>query len=69
MMEKTGFVYILASKRNGTIYIGVTSDLPSRSISTSSARSAASPEDMGARPWSDTRRSTSSTRRATVSFK
>jgi putative endonuclease len=29
-MEKTGFVYILASKRNGTIYIGVTSDLPSR---------------------------------------
>ena len=25
-----GFVYILASKRNGTLYIGVTSDLPRR---------------------------------------
>jgi putative endonuclease len=25
-----GFVYILASKRNGTLYIGVTSDLPKR---------------------------------------
>jgi len=24
---KTGFVYILASKKNGTLYIGVTSDL------------------------------------------
>ena len=26
----SGFVYILASKRNGTLYIGVTSDLPKR---------------------------------------
>ncbi|SIQ12332.1 putative endonuclease [Rhizobium sp. RU20A] len=25
-----GYVYILASKRNGTIYTGVTSDLPTR---------------------------------------
>ncbi len=25
-----GFVYILASKRNGTLYIGITSDLPKR---------------------------------------
>ena len=25
-----GHVYILASKRNGTLYIGVTTDLPSR---------------------------------------
>ena len=25
-----GFVYILASQRNGTLYIGVTSDLPRR---------------------------------------
>ena len=25
-----GHVYILASKRNGTLYIGVTNDLPSR---------------------------------------
>ena len=29
-MEKGGFVYIMASRRNGTIYIGVTSDLPKR---------------------------------------
>lgn len=29
-MEKRGFVYIMASRRNGTIYIGVTSDLPRR---------------------------------------
>jgi putative endonuclease len=29
-VEKAGFVYIMASGRNGTIYIGVTSDLPKR---------------------------------------
>ena len=29
-MEKSGFVYIMASARNGTIYLGVTSDLPKR---------------------------------------
>jgi putative endonuclease len=29
-MEKNFAVYILASKRNGTLYIGVTSDLPKR---------------------------------------
>nr|WP_295670720.1 GIY-YIG nuclease family protein [Sphingomonas sp.] len=29
-MEKSGFVYIMASTRNGTIYIGVTSDLQRR---------------------------------------
>ncbi len=28
--EKTPSVYILASRRNGTLYIGVTSDLPQR---------------------------------------
>ena len=26
-MTKTGYIYILASKRNGTLYIGVTSNL------------------------------------------
>ncbi len=30
MGEKHFFVYMMASKRNGTIYIGVTADLPSR---------------------------------------
>ena len=29
-MKKTYYVYILASKRNGTLYIGVTSDLGRR---------------------------------------
>ena len=29
-MEKRGYVYIMASARNGTLYIGVTSDLPAR---------------------------------------
>jgi putative endonuclease len=29
-LEKGGFVYIMASSRNGTLYIGVTSDLPGR---------------------------------------
>jgi putative endonuclease len=29
-MPKTYYVYILASKRNGTLYIGVTNDLPRR---------------------------------------
>jgi len=27
---KNGFVYIMASGKNGTLYIGVTSDLPKR---------------------------------------
>jgi putative endonuclease len=29
-MEYGGYVYIMASRRNGTIYIGVTSDLAKR---------------------------------------
>ena len=29
-METGGFIYIMASQRNGTLYIGVTSDLPGR---------------------------------------
>ncbi|WP_374589416.1 GIY-YIG nuclease family protein [Novosphingobium sp.] len=29
-MERGGFVYIMASRRNGTLYTGVTSDLPYR---------------------------------------
>ena len=29
-MDKQPAVYILASKRNGTVYVGVTSDLPKR---------------------------------------
>ena len=30
LMQKQFYVYILASKRNGTLYIGVTSDLLKR---------------------------------------
>lgn len=29
-MDKAGYVYIMASQRNGTLYLGVTSDLPKR---------------------------------------
>ena len=29
-MNKPGYLYIMASQRNGTIYTGVTSDLPAR---------------------------------------
>ena len=31
-MSKTAYVYILASKRNGTLYTGVTSDLEKRMV-------------------------------------
>ena len=30
-MNKAGYVYMMASRRNGTIYLGVTSDLAARS--------------------------------------
>jgi putative endonuclease len=30
MKTKAGCVYLMASKRNGTLYLGVTSDLPAR---------------------------------------
>ena len=30
MMEKRFYVYILASKRNGTLYLGITSDIVKR---------------------------------------
>ncbi|MDQ1157261.1 putative endonuclease [Sphingomonas sp. SORGH_AS 950] len=29
-MERPGYVYIMASDRNGTLYLGVTSNLPQR---------------------------------------
>ncbi len=29
-MSKNPFVYLLASKKNGTLYVGVTSNLPKR---------------------------------------
>jgi len=29
-MKKVGIVYILASRKNGTLYVGVTPDLPRR---------------------------------------
>lgn len=29
-MSKRGYVYVLASRRNGTLYVGVTSDLVKR---------------------------------------
>jgi putative endonuclease len=29
-MPRPGYVYLMASRRNGTLYLGVTSDLPQR---------------------------------------
>ena len=29
-MPRAGYVYLMASRRNGTLYLGVTSDLPQR---------------------------------------
>ncbi|EBW2250212.1 GIY-YIG nuclease family protein, partial [Salmonella enterica subsp. enterica serovar Enteritidis] len=29
-MARKGYVYLLASQKNGTLYLGVTSDLPGR---------------------------------------
>jgi putative endonuclease len=29
-MPRAGYVYLMASRRNGTLYLGVTSDLPGR---------------------------------------
>lgn len=37
----SGFVYILASKRNGTLYTGVTSNLPGRVIAHREGRGSA----------------------------
>jgi putative endonuclease len=31
-MDRPGFVYIMASARNGTLYLGVTSDLVQRAF-------------------------------------
>jgi putative endonuclease len=30
VLSKLGYVYLMASRRNGTLYLGVTSDLPKR---------------------------------------
>lgn len=32
MMSRSYYVYILASRRNGTLYIGVTNDMPRRAF-------------------------------------
>ncbi len=32
LMQKTYYVYIMASKRNGTLYIGLTNDLARRAL-------------------------------------
>ncbi len=43
MQKVAGYVYIMASRIGGTLYTGVTSDLPSRSFSTDRLKSKASP--------------------------
>ena len=48
-------VYIMASRRNGTLYTGVTSALVTRVQQQSSEPSRASRKTTDARPWSGTR--------------
>ena len=47
-MDRPGYVYIMASARNGTIYIGSTSDLAQRGGSTATARLSGSPSATAA---------------------
>jgi len=53
-MTAVDYVYIMASRRNGTIYIGVTSDLVRRVAQHRSGGTGGSPGDMVASTWSGT---------------
>ena len=54
-MQKAYYVYILASQRNGTLYIGMTNDLAGVSTNTAQALSRASRRSMASRRWSITK--------------
>jgi len=45
-MARKGFVYILASQKNGTLYTGVTSDLAGRLLQHRSGTGSNLPPDM-----------------------
>ena len=57
-MGKPGFVYMMASRRNGTIYIGVTSNLPARAYQHRNGMIEGPPKSTAASSSSGTRRMT-----------
>ena len=66
-MEKAGYVYIMASGKNGTIYIGVTSDLAKRAMSTARASWPVLPSDTVANGWFGSRLSMTFNKRGIAS--
>ncbi len=47
-----GYVYILASKRNGTLYTGVTKDLPNRLFEHQNELTPGFTSSTTSKPWS-----------------
>jgi predicted GIY-YIG superfamily endonuclease len=66
-MDKVGYVYIMANRKNGTIDIGVTSDLAKRAYEHREGLVAGFTKNTAASAWSGLKRSTTFSRRGTAS--